>query len=58
MEALYLLLLVNTARKTVYFSDTGTVPPESCIFGQLLNITAVLSKFFDSVSSNPNFSFS
>ncbi|XP_015111768.1 DNA damage-regulated autophagy modulator protein 2 [Diachasma alloeum] len=25
-----------------YISDTGTVPPESCIFGQLLNMTAVL----------------
>ncbi|XP_014676392.1 PREDICTED: DNA damage-regulated autophagy modulator protein 2-like [Priapulus caudatus] len=25
-----------------YISDTGTEPPESCIFGQLLNISAVL----------------
>jgi len=25
-----------------YISDTGTLPPESCIFGQLLNITAML----------------
>ena len=28
----------------VFFSDTGTVPPESCVFGQLLNIYAALSK--------------
>ncbi|XP_067928834.1 DNA damage-regulated autophagy modulator protein 1-like isoform X2 [Watersipora subatra] len=26
-----------------YISDTGTKPPESCIFGQLLNISAVLA---------------
>ncbi|KAI0222159.1 DNA damage-regulated autophagy modulator protein 2 [Lamellibrachia satsuma] len=26
-----------------YISDTGAVPPESCIFGQLLNIAAVLA---------------
>ncbi|XP_061182990.1 DNA damage-regulated autophagy modulator protein 2-like [Saccostrea echinata] len=25
-----------------FISDTGTLPPESCIFGQLLNIAAVL----------------
>lgn len=25
-----------------YISDTGTTPPESCVFGQLLNIGAVL----------------
>ena len=25
-----------------YISDTGTMPPESCIFGQLLNIGAFL----------------
>ncbi|GFG32451.1 hypothetical protein Cfor_04301, partial [Coptotermes formosanus] len=25
-----------------YISDTGTVPPESCIFGQLLNIAAFM----------------
>lgn len=24
-----------------FFSDTGTLPPESCVFGQLLNIGAV-----------------
>lgn len=24
-------------------SDTGTLPPESCVFGQFLNIAAVLS---------------
>ena len=28
-----------------YFSDTGTTPPESCVFGQLLNIGAVLGKY-------------
>merc|ERR1711874_540421 len=28
-----------------YISDTGTNPPESCIFGQLLNIGAVLLCF-------------
>ncbi|XP_021339669.1 DNA damage-regulated autophagy modulator protein 2-like isoform X1 [Mizuhopecten yessoensis] len=26
-----------------YISDTGTLPPESCIFGQLLNIGALLA---------------
>ncbi|KAK2189395.1 hypothetical protein NP493_107g00017 [Ridgeia piscesae] len=26
-----------------YISDTGTQPPESCIFGQLLNIAAVIA---------------
>ncbi|XP_052797647.1 DNA damage-regulated autophagy modulator protein 1-like isoform X2 [Mya arenaria] len=25
-----------------YISDTGTIPPESCVFGQLMNIGAVL----------------
>ncbi|XP_060522623.1 DNA damage-regulated autophagy modulator protein 2-like [Cylas formicarius] len=28
-----------------YISDTGTYPPESCIFGQLLNIISVLVGF-------------
>jgi hypothetical protein len=27
-----------------YISDTGALPPESCIFGQALNIGAFLSK--------------
>ncbi|XP_052697001.1 DNA damage-regulated autophagy modulator protein 2-like [Crassostrea angulata] len=27
-----------------YISDTGTLPPESCVFGQLLNIGAVVGK--------------
>lgn len=27
-----------------FFSDTGTLPPESCVFGQLLNIGAVVGK--------------
>lgn len=31
----------------LYFSDTGTKVPESCIFGQLLNITALLGKLLD-----------
>ncbi|KAK7447122.1 hypothetical protein BaRGS_00040212, partial [Batillaria attramentaria] len=26
-----------------YISDTGTIPPESCVFGQLLNVYAALS---------------
>ncbi|KAL8601943.1 hypothetical protein ACOMHN_008435 [Nucella lapillus] len=26
-----------------YISDTGTIPPESCLFGQLLNIYAILT---------------
>lgn len=26
------------------FSDTGTEPPESCIFGQMLNMCAVLGR--------------
>ncbi|XP_048727148.2 uncharacterized protein LOC125645592 [Ostrea edulis] len=26
-----------------YISDTGTLPPESCVFGQLLNIGAVIA---------------
>lgn len=28
-----------------YISDTGTLPPESCIFGLMLNIGSLLSKF-------------
>lgn len=28
-----------------YISDTGTLPPESCVFGQLLNIGAVFAAF-------------
>lgn len=28
-----------------YISDTGSLPPESCVFGQLLNIAAFLCKF-------------
>lgn len=28
-----------------YISDTGTTPPESCVFGQLLNIAAVVAMF-------------
>lgn len=28
------------------FSDTGSYPPESCVFGQLLNMGAVISKYF------------
>jgi hypothetical protein len=29
-----------------YISDTGTRSPESCVFGQLLNIGAALGKMF------------
>ncbi|KAG5452678.1 hypothetical protein CSKR_114478 [Clonorchis sinensis] len=29
-----------------YISDTGTWVPESCIFGQLLNMAATLSKWY------------
>lgn len=29
----------------MYISDGGATPPESCIFGQLLNISAVFCKF-------------
>nr|XP_022325134.1 DNA damage-regulated autophagy modulator protein 1-like [Crassostrea virginica] len=28
-----------------FISDTGTTPPESCVFGQLLNIAAVIAMF-------------
>lgn len=28
-----------------YISDTGATPPESCVFGQLLNIAAVVAMF-------------
>lgn len=28
-----------------YISDTGAMPPESCVFGQLLNIAAVVAMF-------------
>ncbi|KAH3727651.1 DNA damage-regulated autophagy modulator protein 2-like isoform X3 [Dreissena polymorpha] len=28
-----------------YISDTGTIPPDSCVFGQLLNIGAVIGGF-------------
>ncbi|WAR01319.1 T15BA-like protein [Mya arenaria] len=32
----------NVAAGFPYISDTGTTPPESCVFGQLMNIGAVL----------------
>ena len=32
-------------------SDVGTLPPESCVFGQLMNIAAVLSMTFTKCSS-------
>lgn len=34
-----------------YISDTGTIPPESCIFAQLLNIGALFGKKNDMFSS-------
>lgn len=33
-----------------FISDTGTEPPESCIFGQMLNLGAVFSKLKTSLS--------
>ncbi|XP_035673023.1 DNA damage-regulated autophagy modulator protein 2-like [Branchiostoma floridae] len=36
------VVLKHVAAGFPYISDTGTEPPESCIFGQLLNITAML----------------
>lgn len=29
-----------------YISDTGSLSPESCIFGELINLGCVLCKFF------------
>ncbi|KAF6018514.1 hypothetical protein EB796_023189 [Bugula neritina] len=34
---------VNSTGDFPYISETGTKPPESCVFGQLLNIAAVIS---------------
>lgn len=34
-----------------FISDTGTFLPESAVFGQLLNIGAVISKFLISVNA-------
>ena len=38
-----------------FFSETGTKPPESCIFGQLLNIAAVVSKYWQVVYNGCSF---
>lgn len=39
------LVSVRTLRTFLLsFSDTGTVPPERCLFGVMLNIAAVLGK--------------
>lgn len=39
------VLLGHTAPEFPYISDTGTQSPESCIFGQALNLGAFLSKY-------------
>ena len=39
------VLLHHTEPDFPYISDTGTYSPESCIFGQALNIGALVSKF-------------
>jgi hypothetical protein len=32
-----------------YISDTGSYSPESCIFGQLVNITAFIREYFTEI---------
>ncbi|KAM3727407.1 DNA damage-regulated autophagy modulator protein [Dirofilaria immitis] len=44
LEAIKYCIAVSKGHVTVfwpYISDSGTLPPESCIFGQLLNLAAV-----------------
>lgn len=46
--ALYYLLmsdwLVTVMMKFIFHSDTGTKVPESCVFGQLLNMASAICK--------------
>jgi len=37
------VLIGHVAPDWPYISDTGTIPPESCIFGQFLTFDALLS---------------
>lgn len=36
--------LVTVMMKFIFHSDTGTKVPESCVFGQLLNMAAAICK--------------
>ena len=36
-----------------YISDTGTYPPESCVFGQLMNLGALLGEQINLTSLGP-----
>lgn len=47
LHCIYMLMsdwLVTVMMKFIFHSDTGTKVPESCVFGQLLNMASAICK--------------